>query len=181
MSTTRIARRYAKPLIELAIENNVLDKVKGDMENFTSLCKENRQFVAMLKSPILSSFKKADILRKIFEGKVEKITMSAIDLITKKSRESFLPNVAEQFMLMYNDKQGIQKATVTTTFPLDKKLQSEFEKTVKALSGKKPLLEEKIDENIIGGYILKLDDKQLDESVSSQLSELRLKFKKEKK
>jgi F-type H+-transporting ATPase subunit delta len=181
MSTTRIARRYAKPLLDLAIEKKLIEDVKKDLQGFTSICKGSPEFVRMLKSPILSNFKKAEILRAIFKGKVTDLTMSVFEIMSRKNREFVLPDVASEYLNLYNDKMGIQKATVTTTFEMDDKLRKSFEKVVADLSGKKPALEEKVDESILGGFMLKMNDKQIDESLSGQLSELRLQFKKEKK
>ncbi|MDH5610717.1 MAG: ATP synthase F1 subunit delta [Cyclobacteriaceae bacterium] len=181
MSATRIASRYAKPLLELALERNILDQVKQDMLSFTQLCKENREFAAMLRSPIIKHFKKAEILTSIFKGKVSDITLTTFTLITRKNRETVLPEIAEEFLRMYNVNQGFQEAIVTTSFPLDNELKAAFEKVIHELSGKKPLLKEVVKPGIIGGFILMMGDRQIDESVSGKLRELKLRFQKENK
>ena len=96
MSVSRIAIRYAKPLLDLAVEKKVLDKVKADMENFIEICKENRQFTSMLRSPIIAHLKKAEVLNKIFKGKVNDLTLSALTIITITTlgvMASFIPAV----------------------------------------------------------------------------------------
>ncbi len=177
MSTSRIALRYAKPLLELAVEKKVLDEVKKDMDGFSTVCSENRSFVAMLESPIIAHLKKAEILEKIFKGKVHELTLSVFAIIARKNREAILPHVARQFSKLYNEKMGFQEAKVTTTFPLDKELRSKIEKIISDVTGKKPLLTEKVDPEIVGGYVLELGDRQIDESVYGQLKELSLRFK----
>ena len=178
MSVRRIANRYAIPLLELAEEQKVLEQVKDDMDEFSSLCQENREFLLMLKSPIIPHLKKAEILENIFKDKANKLTLSAFEIIARKNRENLLSEIAEEFIFLYNTKMGYQEATVTTTFPLDDNLRNSFEKIIHDVTGSKAELHEEIDESILGGYILKMGDKQLDESVSSNLKEIKLKFTK---
>jgi F-type H+-transporting ATPase subunit delta len=180
MSVSRIAKRYAKPILELAEEKKQLDQVKDDMQQFADLCEANKDLVNLLKSPIIAHLKKAEILRVMFKGKMNDLTLTAFDIITRKNRESVLPDIAREFLTMYNNKMGYQKASVTTTFPLDAKLRKTFTDVVKDVTGKTPVLEESVDASLIGGYTLKLGDRQIDESVSGKLKELRLKFEKEK-
>lgn len=176
MSSGRIAARYAKPILELAQEKKVLDQVKADMESFSAVCNENREFSLMLKSPIIPHIRKAEILRKIFAGKLNDLTLQAFDLITRKNRESHLEAVAEEFVHLYNAQKGLSEVSVTTSFKMDASLRKTFEKLAKDLTGKEPLLTEKVDPEIVGGYIMKFGDQQLDDSVSGQLKDLKLKF-----
>lgn len=176
MSDGRIAARYAKPLLELAEEQNVLDAVRADMESFVSICQTKKDFSLMLKSPIIPHFKKADILKKAFKGKYNDLTVKAFDLITRKNREGVLEAIAEEFVHLYNAKKGIAEVSVTTTFKLDEPMKKSFRTLAKKITGKEPLLTEKVDPSILGGYILKLEDKQVDDSVRGQLNELKLKF-----
>jgi len=179
MSISRIAIRYSKPLLDLAEDTKVLDAVHKDMVNFNTVCNESRDFVLMLKSPIIPHLRKADILKKIFGSKVNPLTSSFLDIVARKNREQFLPEIAKEFIVLYNTKMGYQEATVTTTIALDADTRKSFEKLVGDISGKKPILKEKVNPDLIGGYVLKLADQQIDESISSHMSELRLKFQKE--
>lgn len=179
MSITRIAVRYAKPLLELAEEKGTLEAVKSDMLGFTELCKANRDFVLMLKSPIIPHLKKAQILKSVFANKVNDLTATFFDIVARKNREQYLPEIAKEFIVLYNDKMGYQVATVTTPIALDSSEKEAFEKLVSDITGKKPLLTEKVDAALIGGYRLNLGDRQIDESISGQLKDLKLKFQKE--
>lgn len=180
MSVSRIAVRYATPILELAEEKNVLDNVKEDMESFINVCEESKDFALMLKSPIIPHQRKAEILKKIFTGKVNELTLLAFDLITRKSRENILEAIAEEFLHLYNVKKGLAEVSITTSIELDEEMRKAFEKLAKEITGMKPLLSEKVDPEIIGGYILKVGDRQLDDSVSGELKELKLKFSKNK-
>ncbi|MEQ6168060.1 MULTISPECIES: ATP synthase F1 subunit delta [unclassified Ekhidna] len=178
MSVSRIAVRYATPILELAEEKKVLDNVKDDMESFVAVCEESRDFALMLKSPIIAHQKKAEILKKVFSGKVNELTLQAFDIITRKSRENLLEDIAAEFLHLYNVKKGLAEVSVTTSFELDDEMKKAFEKLSKEITGKEPLLSEKVDPEIVGGYILRMGDQQLDESVSGQLKDLKLKFSK---
>ena len=158
MSVGRIANRYAKPLLELAEDKKVLEQVKEDMETFNSLCKENREFLLMLRSPIIPHLKKAEILKDIFEGKTNKLTMSAFDIITRKNRENMLPEISGEFIRLYNEKMGYQEAVVTTTFPIDDQFRKSFQRIVKEVTGSEAVLNEEVDPSILGGYILRMGD-----------------------
>jgi F-type H+-transporting ATPase subunit delta len=176
MSSRRIALRYAKPLIDLAIEQKALDKVKADMQNFSDICTESRDFFLMLKSPIIPHLRKAEILKSIFKARAHALTLAAFDIITRKNRESILPNIAEEFVNLYNEKMGLVEATVTTTYPLEDGQRNAFREMVKSITGKEALLEEAIDKDILGGYVLRMDDRQVDESIASHLAEIRLRL-----
>ena len=178
MSAGRIAVRYATPILELAEEKKILDNVKEDMDAFLAVCEENKDFALMLKSPIISHLKKAEILKKIFTGKVNELTLQAFDIVTRKNRESLLEKIAEEFLHLYNVKKGLEEVSVTTSIELDADMRKAFEKLAKEISGKEPLLKEKVDPEIVGGYILKMGDRQLDDSVSGQLKDIKLKFSK---
>lgn len=174
MSEYRIASRYAKSLLELAVEKGKLEEVHNDMVMLSALAKENREFVLMLNSPIVSHGKKLEILKEVFEGKVNEMSISIFTILTKKHREGYLPLIAEEFHHRYNVYKGIAEATVTTTFPLDAKTRQEFEAVVKSISNKEVELTEVVDESLIGGFILKIGDRQIDDSLSSRLMALRV-------
>jgi F-type H+-transporting ATPase subunit delta len=177
MSETRVASRYAKSLLELAVEKGILEEIHNDMRLFTSILEKNHAFALMLKNPIINQDKKRTILHKIFEGKAHSTTLAFFDIILRKGRENFLPAIAAAFEGMYNQHKGIEKAVITTPFPLTDALRKEFEKKVAKITGKKVILAEKVDPSLIGGYILKIGDQQLDDSVNTKLKALSYEFK----
>jgi len=176
MSEYRIASRYAKSLLSLADEEGALESVHTDMQMFAELVKENRDFELLLKSPIIMSTKKLAILNLVFKGKVNDLTLKIFDILTKKRREAFLPAIAREFHHQYNFRKGVEEATVTTTFTLDDELREEFKAVITKVSGKDVELTEKVDEALIGGFVIKIGDRQIDDSISARLRALRLKF-----
>ena len=179
MSDVRVASRYAKSLLELAVEQGKIEEVHKDMMLLDTVCNQNRDFALVLKNPIIKNDKKKAILEAIFGGKVCDLTMAIFDIITRKNRESVLPAIAIEFHHQYNVYKSIETATITTAVKIDDSLRKSFEKIVKQISDKKEVeLEEVVDENIIGGYVLKVGDRQLDDSIKSKIKELELKFSK---
>jgi F-type H+-transporting ATPase subunit delta len=177
MAHSRVASRYVKSLLSLAEEQKVLDQVHADMQLLDSVCKTSRDFVLMLKSPIIKHDKKRDILEAIFKNKVHKITMAIIDILTKKNREPLLPEIAAEFHQAYNVYKGIQKATITTTVAMDNATRAEIEAIVKKLSDKTQVeVVQKVDSSLIGGFVLNVGDKQIDASIKTKLKTLQVKF-----
>jgi F-type H+-transporting ATPase subunit delta len=177
MADSRVASRYVKSLLGLAVEKGVLDKVHDDMILFSKVCEQNRAFVLMLRNPIIKHDKKRDILEKLFKGKVQTLTLAIFDIITKKNREPLLPAIATEFHIAFNDYKGVGGASVTTAIPLDAKLRAEIEQIVKKLSDKKQVeITEKVDADMIGGFVLNVGDRQIDASIKNKLKALKVKF-----
>lgn len=177
MSEVRVASRYAKSLLELAEEKGILDEVHDDMMRLLQVQKSNPEFTAVIKSPVIHSDKKLKILKAIFSATANELTLSFFDIVSRKGREGVLPVVAKEFHKQFNLYKGIQSAEVVTTFPITDDQRNKFTEIVKEISGKdKVELMEKVDKELIGGFILRIEDRQLDESLSSKLKMLHLDF-----
>ncbi|HMJ69191.1 MAG TPA: ATP synthase F1 subunit delta [Cyclobacteriaceae bacterium] len=174
---SRVASRYVKSLLDLAVIQGQLEEVHADMKLFSDATDKSRDLGLMLKSPVIRHDKKRSILEAIFQGKVTSLTMAFIDILTRKNREPLLVEIANEFHNAYNAHKGIGKASVTTTIAMDEKTRSQFETIVKKLADRKEVeLEEKIDKELIGGFILNVEDKQIDASIRNSLKKLKLKF-----
>lgn len=177
MADSRVASRYVKSLLGLAVEKDALEKVHKDMILFSQVCEENRAFTLMLRNPIIKHDKKREILEKIFKGKVHNLTFAIFDIITRKNREPLLPEIAKEFHVAYNNYHEIGGATVITATPLDKNLRDEIEQIVKKLSHTKQVeITEKVDPEMIGGFVLNVGDRQVDASIKNKLKALKVKF-----
>ena len=176
MQGTRVASRYAKSFIGLTIEQGSLEKAYGDMKTIVDLCKSNHDFVTFLKSPIIKTDKKQAVLKEIFAGKLNKITEAYIQLITAKKREIYLAEIASEFVNQYKEKKKILTAVVTSASGLDETTRKKVMEIVKGGSSSEVVLEEKIDKNIIGGFILRVGDNQIDASIARKLNLLKRSF-----
>jgi F-type H+-transporting ATPase subunit delta len=165
-------------LLELAIETNKLEKVYDDMIMLYGLCQESRPFHNFIKNPIINSYKKLGIFKSLFEKRVDELSYKFIDIITRKGREDILPEIGEQFLKEYRIYKNIEIVNITTTIVLDEDLKNEFIVLSKKIIGKnkKVELKEKVDEDLLGGFILRIGDKQIDDSVSSKLRDLKKKL-----
>lgn len=177
MSEIRVASRYAKSLITLAQEKGELEAVHADMQLFKQICDENRAFELMLKNPIINHDKKLAILKELFQDRVSELTLSFFEIITRKNRERVLPLIAEEVHVQYNAFKGVEMATVKTVSPLNDEQRARFKSVITQATGMNDVeLTEMIDSELIGGYILTVAGKQVDESLKGKLKELQLQF-----
>ena len=178
MAQSRATIRYAKALFQLAVEQDILEQSYQDMLLLSAVCSESKELSLLLKSPIVKTDKKLKILEKIFGPKINKVTMSFINIITIKKREGLLALVASNFIVLYKAHNKIETAVVISATPLDEGLRDNVINFIEKYVEKKVELTEKVDESIIGGAIIRMGDKQLDASISSEISELRQIFNK---
>jgi F-type H+-transporting ATPase subunit delta len=177
MIDNRAASRYVKSLLSLAVEQKAVEQVHQDMLLFSKVVNENSGFRLMLLNPIIRHDKKRDILEKVFKGKVHNLTFAIFEILTRKNREPLLASIAKEFHEAYNEYKGIGKATITTATPLDAKLRGEFEALVRKYSDKKEVeLIEKVDKEMIGGFVLNVGDRQVDASIANKLKALKVEF-----
>lgn len=177
MADSRAASRYVKSLLSLAVEQQALDAVHNDMQLFSRVCEENRAFTLMLRNPVIKHDQKREVLERLFKGKVHALTLAIFDIITRKNREPLLPAIAREFHAAYNTYKGIEHATVTTAVKLDARLRGELEQIVKTISSKKEVeLVEKVDPEMIGGFVLNVGDRQIDASIKNKLKALKVTF-----
>lgn len=178
MAQSRVSNRYAKALLNLAIEQKSLEACFNDMSLLNSACVKNKDLGLLLKSPIVNSDKKIEILNQIFKAKFSKISMAFISIITNKKRENLLAEIAEHFVSLYKAHNKITTASVVTAQPLDADLKKEFIKFIKKGNNNEVELEEIVDEEIIGGAIIRMGDQQIDTSVIRTIKELRKTYNK---
>ena len=149
MAQSRVTIRYAKALFQLAAEQDILEQSYQDMMLLNAVCAQSKEFSLLLKSPIVKTDKKLKILEEIFVSKINKVTMSFINIITTKRRESLLALVASSFITLYKKHNKIGTATVISATPLDEALRAEMISFIKKNGDKNVELTEKIDESII--------------------------------
>ena len=175
MSQERVASRYAKSLMQVAMDAGQLDTIQADMLLVACTCAASADLQTMLYNPIVGIDKKKSILQAIFKDKVTTHTLSFFDLICAKGRASYLLSMTQSFTKLYNELKNIVNAEITTSTPLTSEQKSSFMNML-SVQGKEILLSEKVNADIIGGYIIRLEDTLLDESVLTKLSKLRKKF-----
>ena len=176
MKGTRAASRYAKSLLDLSTEQKTVEEVYKDMEMIASTVSKNREFAVVLQSPIIKSDKKQSILDSLFP-KATDLTKGFINIIVRKGRENILGQIAEAFVQQYKTQKGIIVAELKSAVKLDDKLKAKILDLVNP-SKKQVEVLETIDASIIGGFIVRVDDKQVDASIATRITELKLAFSK---
>ena len=177
MQGTRVAARYAKSFIDLTIEQGVFEEAYSDMKTILALCESNHDFINFLRSPLIKTDKKQLVLKQVFSEKLHKVTDAYIQLITSKKREIYLVEIANEFINQYKEKKKILTAVITTANGIDDIIRKEIIEIVKGTGNSEVVLQEKINSDIIGGFILRIGDKQVDASIARKLNSLKRSFK----
>lgn len=175
MSNNRAAIRYAKATLDFAVEQKAADKVDKDMRDIAQVISENKELQQVLASPVIKSSVKKDSLSAIFKGSHE-IIMGLIATLTDNKRIEMLQEVAYKYIIQYEKMKGEDVAYVTTAVPLTAELEKKVLGQVQKLTGNKVTLENKIDQGIVGGFILRVGDLQYDASVVNKLNVLKREF-----
>lgn len=178
MNNPRLATRYAKSIVDLAIERKELDTVHADMKWIVTICKSNPDFVAILRSPIINTGTKGKIIESITNGRVGEITSGFIRLLVSKSRETNLPEIAAAFIDQYNVINNIYKVKITTAVAMSEGLKDEILELVRETTPSHTLeLETKVNDELIGGFLLETDGRSFDASILHDLKDVKKQFR----
>lgn len=173
MNQSLIAVRYAKALFDLAKENNNLEIVSNDIDLINSVVKESENFLQYFNSPIVKENKKEQLLKNVFHDKISIETFKFLELIINNGREEYLIDICRIFNNLYLEDKNILKVQLISAVELSDNLVQEIKQKLLETYKSEIILENIIDEKIIGGFILKVKDKQIDASVLSSLKEIR--------
>ena len=176
MNDSKISVRYSRAIFQSALEKKILDKVNQDMIFISEICKmaEMKEF---LTSPIITPSKKEAIFHSILGDNVEKITLSLIDLIVKNGRETFIPAIARNFIHETKKFKGITESQLTTAVKVDDKVKKQITDLISGVFKTQVDLKENIDPEIIGGFILRIDDNYIDASIKNKLRKIKKELK----
>jgi F-type H+-transporting ATPase subunit delta len=178
MTSNKIAFRYAKSWIDLAIEQKEVESALADAKVLKNLLKVNADFAAFVRSPIISYDKKKKILSSLFDDKLSKLTLLFLQLLVSKHREFYLPSIVESFLSQYKTLKEISTVKVISAQPLIKEDQEKIIKMASAsvVGFKNIELETVVDESLIGGFIIEMEDYVYDASVKNQIFRLKKSF-----
>ncbi len=177
MLNPRLAGRYAKSLIDLAIERNELEAVYKDMQLLQSVCRNNREFVTIMKSPVIAPDKKESIFNAVTKGKVSTLTTAFYQLLVRKAREGTFPEIVNAFIDQYKHHKGIYTIKLTTAGPVSEQLKQEIISKVQAQTPMKNIeLKTEVKEDLVGGFVLEMGDTLVDASIAYDLKAIRKQF-----
>jgi len=173
MASSRIASRYSKSLYDLAKQGEELSSVKNDMDTVADVCSGSKDLINLLRNPIVTTKDKQAVLAKVFSS-CSPTTLNFISYLVGKKREAELPMIADQFISSYDEMKGISRATVVSAIPLGDSTMNKLKSYIKGLIGSEELeLKNIVDPTIIGGMVIKHEDRLLDLSVAKELREIR--------
>lgn len=177
MTNPRVASRYAKSLLDLAVEKGQLEPVHKDMLYLQRLTKESRDFLNLLRSPVVKSDTKAKAIAVLTKDKISGLTTAFLNLMISKAREGALPGIIASFIGQYKELKGIHTVKLTTAVPVSDAVKTAIIAQVQKSENIRDLeLEEVIDPNIIGGFVLQTGDKLIDASIAYDLRNVSRQF-----
>ncbi len=172
MSDRLIARRYAGAFYSVCLEQNIINQAEKELIYFTGILNGNEDLKKILLSPRITSFKKKEILYSIFGAGMSRVTFDFISLLVDKKRENLFFCIGEIFSQIILENSNIVIAYVTSAFPLGVQEQNGLQSALSARTGKFVKLEITIDPSIIGGLIVRIEDKIYDGSVTGHLKRI---------
>ncbi|MBQ7489480.1 MAG: ATP synthase F1 subunit delta [Bacteroidales bacterium] len=176
MKSTKLANRYANALYMFALEQNKLEEVYSDILTLKGVFIENRELRGIIERPVLSPDKKRHIFTEIFKGKIDDITFGFLNLILSKKREPSFIYIFDEFISCYYKHHNIKKAHVTSAVALDSDLLGKLKAILEEQTHSTIEIEQTVQPEIIGGFIIKIDDYLIDASLKGKINKLKLEF-----
>lgn len=175
MKESRAAIRYAKAVLDLAIDSKATDSVERDMRDMVSTISDSKELQGILSSPVVNGADKKTALNAIFKAK-HGITEGLLNILVDNKRIPMLEEVASKYIVLNEQLKGEGVAYVTTAVPITANLEKEILQKVTKLTGNKVVIENKVDKAIIGGFVLRVGDMQFDASIANKLSNIKREF-----
>lgn len=176
MRDIKVASRYAKSLLSLALEQDSLEELYNDMVFVNEVCLNSHDLVLLLRNPLVRGDKKKSILEEIFAKNISNVVHTFINIVLTKKRESLIPEITSAFIEIYKTHKNIKTAQVTTAVTLNKDQKEKIIALLQTTEKSSIDLKETVDKEIIGGMILRVGDKQIDESIRRKLTNLEMEF-----
>lgn len=177
MRQYKVANRYAKALFTLALETNQLETVNRDIALIAAI--DHEEFRRVLMSPVISGEAKAKLFQSVFGNRVSDLTSKFFNLVFQKGRVTSLSEIRQDFETQYRDHNKIKVVKVTTAVPVSEELVEDLRKGVLANPQYKDYtlqMETTVDERLVGGFVLQIDDDLFDASIRHDLDYIRNQF-----
>ncbi len=168
-----VSSRYAVALMELAEEKNLFEQVSNDIEFVCNTFSKSKELRNIISSPVIEQEKKTAILTEIFSQHVNADALNFIKFIIDKNRDDLLFSILKRFVDLRDEKLGIANAEVYSAVDISEDQKNDLAGKLKEFTGKKIKAQFKTNENLIGGFKVKIGDKVFDASVANQLSTLK--------
>lgn len=176
MKGTRAALRYAKAVLNLAKESKQEAEVNKSMLLISQTISESQELSIVLNSPVIKAADKINALNAIFSESIDQISLGVIGLLGENKRLPLLGMVASQYSILFDHDKLVDIAKVTTAVPLSADLKKKVLAKIKELTGHDASVENVVNPDIIGGFVLRIGDIQYDASIANSFNELKRQF-----
>ena len=173
MNEARIAARYARALFSSASDRGLDEEVRKDLRMLVRLREESSEFRLLLRTPVLRSSEKIRMLTMALTGAVNDLTLSFVALLIGHHRELCLESVVRMYNHLLKTSHGILEARILTAGPVEEEMVEEITSRLERYAGARIEMSQEVREELIGGFILQLEDQQLDASVQAQLKRIK--------
>ncbi|NEQ49866.1 MAG: ATP synthase F1 subunit delta [Leptolyngbya sp. SIO3F4] len=173
MRITKAANRYAKSLLDLAVEKNQLEEIRNDMETVANALKGSRELHVLVESKVINDDRKERALTSVFQGNVTDLTLQFFHLLTRHQRANLIPQICREFQQQYLDHKHILIVDVTSAVRLSQAALDKIRQTLHTSEWNEVRLNEHLDPELIGGFVIKTNNYLFDASVESQLNTLK--------
>ena len=167
-----IAEVYARSLFEVAQENDKLDEIHEQLDEFADALSESRELQLFFFSPYFSSQEKKDGIAKVVDGGDEHF-VRFLELLAERHRMPALFRIRREFDSMWAEERKLLPVTITSAVELDEDIQDDIRKKIEEQTGRKVEFDAKVDPYVLGGLVLQVGNFVMDASVRSRLEKLR--------
>lgn len=176
MLTSKVAKRYAQGLLDFTNEAGQTATVFSEMKDVVKVMAESKDLNRFFLTPYIDSKKKIEVANEIFKG-LSVSSQNLIRLVIKHGRESQLKNIAQEFINKVEDLSGVQRVTLTTATPLSKENLDQILRSTNLVNADSNFdLKVNVKPEILGGYVLRVGDQQVDASVKTKLNQVKKDF-----
>jgi len=173
MDQSTITVRYAKALFLFAKEKGQLETFRDDIIRLSSFLQKNPDFIFLIESPVAKTSQKIKAVRMLFSDKIDATTLRFLEMIVENKREKHIPGICRNFLDLIRREQGVKTAVVTSASPLSQETISRLKSLLEENYKVKVEMSEKVDERLLGGFVLRIGDQQYDASIASRLQKVK--------
>lgn len=174
---SNLSSSYASALFELSLEENILDSVMQQSAMLAQIVNSNEDFYKLLNAPTVTKEEKIALMDKVFGRQIDKRLLNFVKVMISRKETLRLKDSLKEFEDLYNAHNNIEKATAITAIPMSEELKNRLVEKLQAVTGKKIILTNKVDESCIGGVVLEMNDVQYNDSIAEKLNSLKQQLK----
>jgi F-type H+-transporting ATPase subunit delta len=173
-----VATTYASSLFEVAKETDMVKEISKDLKDVMTIFEENDDFYNFLISPKFSRDDRKKAINKLFEGKISKEFHNFLNILIDKDRARDLKAINKSFNKLLDDDRNIKRVTIESAVALTDEHKKDLIKKLEQSMNCEIILQNIVKPEILGGIILKMDTKIIDNSVRAKLESMEKKISK---